>query len=106
MEFLSDTKSQITLLTLVGLMSLPLAFWVQDTNTAGTRGPLVVLTLPWDDPAPAILAAGGAIVAPSRAPFGVVAASDDPQFATRLSALGYVSLRSSALSRLICGGLS
>lgn len=99
----SKTWLQGSILAVICLAMIPLPLAVQGRGTGNAGGPVIVISSPWHDPARDILAAGGAIVGPESALFGVFAASDDPQFAARLSRLGYWSFRSGTLAHFICG---
>ncbi len=76
---------------------------IKGGGAAPLNGPVVVIASPWSDPSAAIEAAGGRLVAPTRAAFGLLATSDNPGFAVRLSELGYWSFRSEHFARLLCG---
>lgn len=94
---------QSTALALIILALIPLPLAVGARSLSPVRGPLIVLSAPWSDPSGAIRTAGGSLVGPQRAFFGVLAASEDPDFEPRLAAMGFWSFRSTVVARLICG---
>ena len=90
-------------LLFIRLVLIPLPLMVRGSVPVAQDGPLIVLRSPWTDAEPAIITAGGYIVSPETSTFGVFAASEDPDFKNRLSALGYWTIQPGPLARLICG---
>ncbi|EPX78480.1 hypothetical protein [Salipiger mucosus] len=66
--------------------------------------PVLVVAPPWGPGAPAIVAlAGGRILGPVEAPFGVLAVFDDPRPAERLLALGAWTACDARAMASLCG---
>ncbi|MGB3245144.1 MAG: hypothetical protein WBB25_11455 [Sulfitobacter sp.] len=88
----------------VFLVAAPLA--VKSLGQPAVPASFIVLTVPWADPAPDIIAAGGSPLGPQRALFGMLATADEPDFAARLGINGFWVLKNSGFSRFLCGELS
>jgi hypothetical protein len=69
----------------------------------GAVGPWIVVAAPWQDAGARIAAAGGYAIGPTAAPFGLLAAADEPGFADRAAALGLIVLDARVLA-VLCGG--
>ncbi|MGH1330195.1 MAG: hypothetical protein ACRBBK_04890 [Paracoccaceae bacterium] len=65
--------------------------------------PVIVVVPPWKDANKIIAAGGGRIVAPQKAPFAVLAYSEDPAFSTQVVSAGAWSVINSAALAQICG---
>lgn len=89
------------LLPLVSLLAGPLIVVLSAPSFATT--PVLVIA-PWGaDTEAQIVAAGGAVVGPVRAPLGVLAASDDPDFASALRAAGAWAVIGGERIASLCG---
>lgn len=98
-----ESFCQTLLLASLTLVLAPLPLLTALASPSQSEGPLLILSAPWADTEHHIAAAGGRVIGPERAPFGVFAASDDPNFAEILKARGLWSVQSSTLSRIFCG---
>lgn len=66
-------------------------------------GPVVVVIAPWQDADAIVSAAHGRIVAPQKAPFAVLAYSEDPAFSSQVVSAGAWTVLNSAALAQICG---
>lgn len=104
-----DTRLTTTLQALflffasVPIFAMPLV--IQSGTTDQSAGPIIVLASPWHDPTQAIIQAGGYPVGPTRAIFGMFAASDEPAFRDKIYAAGHWTINSQILADIFCKGL-
>jgi hypothetical protein len=98
-----QTIRQVSALCLICISLIGLPLMVQGKDRAQSDGLVLVLHLPWETPEALIEQAGGWPIGPSRAPLGILATSDTPDFHQRLNALGAWTLSNPNLLSLICG---
>ncbi|MGH1368326.1 MAG: hypothetical protein ACRBCL_06885 [Maritimibacter sp.] len=98
-----DLMKHLPFITLLILPLLALPVMIIAGTGPLPAGPVLVVS-PWGAKAKSnIEMAGGRIIGPETAPFGIFAASDDPQFSTRLRASGAWAVLNGARLAAICG---
>lgn len=95
------TRLLLFMIPLITVLSGPVIVLL--SSESNTDGPVLVLSN-WGNRAEANVAqAGGQIIGPETAAFGVFAASDHPQFSEKLRARGAWLVINSARLAAICG---
>lgn len=79
-------------------------FGAAPPDPSGGSGVFLVIAPPWGKGAPALVRlAGGRLVGPVSAPFGTLAAFDDPAPGARLRRLGAWATRDAGVLAALCG---